>query len=82
MELGLVLKKCRLRAKMTQEQLAEKLFLARSAISKFENDRQVIDGPMLITWIQMTGATDVFYQLINGTDITSILSMMFTFWLI
>lgn len=82
MELGLVLRKCRIRAKMTQEQLAEKLFLARSAISKMENNRQVIDAPLLITWIQMTGAADVFIQLINGTDITTILSMMFTFWLL
>lgn len=82
MELGLVLKKCRLRAKMTQEELAEKAFLARSAISKIENNRQVIDAPLLITWIQMTGAVDIFIQIINGTDISTILSMMFTFWIL
>jgi len=78
-ELGLVLRKCRLRAKMTQEQLAEKLHLARSSISKLENGKQVLEAQTMITWIQTTGATEIFVALISGVDMVSIMNMLFTF---
>lgn len=86
MDFGLILKKCRLRAKLTQEQLAERLFLARSAVSKLENNKQVLDAQTLFAWIRETGTPDVAVALLYGVDATTIvqqvMSIMFTFWLI
>lgn len=86
MELGLVLKKCRVRAKMTQEQLAEKLHLARSSVSKVENGKQSLEAKLMINWIQATGATEVAVALFFGMDaltiVQQVLGMMVAFWLL
>lgn len=86
MELGLVLKKCRLRAKMTQEELAEKLHLARSAVSKIENGKQALEANLMIDWVKATRSAEVAVALIFGTDVLTVaqqvMGMMFTFWII
>lgn len=51
---GLFLKLCRMRASMTQEQLADKLFRSRSTVSKIENNQIKIDVPTFISWLENT----------------------------
>lgn len=53
MELGQRIKDCRARAGMTQEELAEKLYVSRQTISSWENNKSYIDaGDIAIPEIQ------------------------------
>lgn len=49
MDFGEQIKKLRKTYGLTQEQLAEKLFISRQAVSNWENDRNLPDIEMLIT---------------------------------
>jgi DNA-binding XRE family transcriptional regulator len=56
---GAVLKACRKRAGLTQEEIAEKLHRSWSCISKFETDKKTLDVATLIKWADVTSAKDV-----------------------
>ncbi|GED71220.1 hypothetical protein BRE01_49220 [Brevibacillus reuszeri] len=86
MEFGAILKACRVRSKMTQDQLAEKLHIARSCVSKLESGKKLLDVPTLVKWAEATSSREVVVACLYGMDGLSILQnvmgMMFTFWLI
>ena len=42
MELGKRLKECRTKSEMTQEELADKLYVSRQTISSWENDKSYL----------------------------------------
>ncbi|WP_368859650.1 helix-turn-helix domain-containing protein [Halalkalibacter sp. APA_J-10(15)] len=52
MQFGSILKKVRLNAELSQEELAEKMFLSRSAVSGLENDKLELKASDMIRWFQ------------------------------
>ncbi|MGG3800635.1 helix-turn-helix domain-containing protein [Metabacillus fastidiosus] len=72
MRFGSILKKTRLKAGYSQEQLAEMLHMSRSCISKLENDKKTLDGATMIRWFQNTQAHDVLVALIYQVDVATL----------
>ncbi|MBA9086543.1 transcriptional regulator with XRE-family HTH domain [Fontibacillus solani] len=75
---GVLLKTCRLRAGLTQEQLAEKMHRSRSCISKIENDKTQVNIVTFFTWIENTNAFDVLYETILRNQYGVVLQMNVT----
>lgn len=73
MTFGAVLKACRERAGLTQEEIAVKLHRSRSCISKFESDKKTLDVTTLIRWTDVTSAKDVACAIVTGMDPVMIL---------
>lgn len=84
MEYGAILKACRVRSKLTQAQLAEKLHIARSCVSKLESGKKLLDVPTLVKWAEATSSREVVVACLYGLDglsiIQNVLGLMFTFW--
>ncbi|MGG3884303.1 helix-turn-helix domain-containing protein [Brevibacillus panacihumi] len=84
MEYGAILKACRVRSKMTQEQLAKKLHIARSCVSKLESGKKLLDVPTLVKWAEATSSREVVVACLYGLDglsiIQNVLGLMLTFW--
>ncbi len=78
MELGAKLKKMRLISGMSQEELANKLFLPRSTISKIEHGKTAIKGEDLIRWFQITQAHELILAIVYGTDIPAVVQSLTT----
>lgn len=80
MKLGAILKACRVRAGFSQEEIAAKLYISRSNISKLETDQLKLDVPTLIQWANVTNAKEVVVAFLMGVDgvtiMTSILTML------
>ncbi|WP_400162884.1 multiprotein-bridging factor 1 family protein [Brevibacillus sp. TJ4] len=86
MDYGPLLKTMRVRAGLSQDQLAEKLHRTGSCISKFESGKKVPDMNTFMAWVHATGTMEVAVAVLCGMDGISImqqlLGMMFAFWLI
>lgn len=68
MRFGGILKAARQRAGFSQEELAHRLNINQSDVSKFENDRKVPDVLTFIQWIQQTSAQEVMVAFLYGMD--------------
>ncbi|WP_413815577.1 helix-turn-helix domain-containing protein [Bacillus safensis] len=68
MRLGVVLRKARLQAGISQERLAEILSRSRSCISKIENDQKVLDVPTYVRWMEATNAKEAMIATLCGID--------------
>ncbi|MDR4995347.1 MULTISPECIES: helix-turn-helix domain-containing protein [Bacillus] len=68
MKLGVVLRKARLQAGISQERLAEMLSRSRSCISKIENDQKVLDVPTYVRWMEATNAKEAMIATLCGID--------------
>ncbi|WP_078597144.1 helix-turn-helix domain-containing protein [Evansella clarkii] len=68
MDVGAVLKAARKRKGLSQELLAEKLYMPRSTISKLENNKQIIDVPTFVQWAKHTNAQDIMIATLIGID--------------
>ncbi|MGN7403503.1 helix-turn-helix domain-containing protein [Cytobacillus praedii] len=79
MTFGAILKNCRERAGLTQEQLAEMLHRSRSCISKIEADKKTLDAATLIRWGDATSAKEVVCAIVYGIDPNLIMQHMQTF---
>lgn len=66
---GLHLKKFREQAGLTQQQLADKLFKSRTAISKMENDEQEVGLGTFKDWAVATNSEIQAMIVLFGTDI-------------
>lgn len=66
---GKHLKSWRKAAKMTQEDIAEKLHLNRSAVSKIENDLQEISIPLFRRWAAVTNCDVQAALILFGAEI-------------
>jgi len=73
MDLGVILRKARLHAGFSQEEIAEKLYLPRSTISKYENNRSPIKGEDLIRWFNITQAHELLVALFIGVDVPTVI---------
>ena len=68
MKYGVIAKALRVRKGWSQEELAEKLHMSRSAISKLENDQQTLDVPTLVRLVEVTGEPAVGVAIMFGMD--------------
>ncbi|WP_082394261.1 helix-turn-helix domain-containing protein [Bacillus sp. JCM 19034] len=76
MQFGSILKKVRLNAELSQEELAEKMFLSRSAVSRLENDKLELKAGDLIRWFQVTNAPEIAAAIICGVDIGALMHLL------
>lgn len=67
-KVGAVLKACRTRAGYTQEELADKLFISQSDVSKYENDTMEPHLSTLQAWMNNTQAPEVLVAFLCGID--------------
>lgn len=67
--LGKELRKWRKAANLSQEEMADELSIARSAISKIENDMQKIDILLFRDWVRLTNTEVQAAIILFGTDI-------------
>ncbi|GIN86784.1 hypothetical protein J6TS2_31700 [Heyndrickxia sporothermodurans] len=51
---------------MSQEEIAEKLHISRSNISKLENNKITLDVQTLVQWIEVTNAKEVMIAAFCG----------------
>lgn len=73
MKYGAILRACRDRVGMSQEDMALRLHTSRSAVSKLENDQQEITLRTVIQWIEVTGTKEVLVSFLCGMDGLSIM---------
>lgn len=70
---GAVLRACRTRAGFTQEELADKLYISQSDVSKYENDTMEPHLSIVQAWTSNTQAPEVLVAFLCGMDGLSIL---------
>lgn len=68
MKFGAIMQACRERAGLTQLQIAAKLNISRSCVSKIENDQKALDAQTLLMWTEATGAKEVLVAFLMGMD--------------
>lgn len=68
MRVGSILKACRTRAGLNQEELAHRLHVNQSDISKYENDTKEPTLSILHSWITNTQSQEVMVAFICGID--------------
>lgn len=68
MRVGAILKACRTRAGLSQEELASRLFISQSDVSKYENDTMEPHISTLQAWTSNTQAPEVLVAFICGMD--------------
>ena len=78
MSFGTVLQKVRVEAGLSQEELADKMFVSRSTVSRLENDRLKLTVQDAISWGQATNATEVMAALLCGVDLVALTQMLTT----
>ncbi len=76
MQFGPILKALRVKAGMTQEEVAERLNRSRSCVSKFESERKTIDMPTFMQWIQITDGQLAAAAMMYGIDALSIINQV------
>lgn len=79
MQYGAILKALRVKANLTQEQIAEKLNRSRSCISKYEKEVKAIDMPTFMQWIQITDGQVAAVAMMFGMDALSIINQLLPF---
>ena len=68
MRVGAILKACRTRAGLSQEELASKLYINQSDISKYENDTKEPTISTLHAWVTNTQSQEVMVAFLCGFD--------------
>lgn len=68
MKFGAILKACRTRAGFSQEELAEKLFINQSDISKYELDKKEPTMSIFQAWMMNTQTPEVAVAFMYGLD--------------
>ncbi len=73
MEFGGVFRALRQRKGWSQEEMADKLYVSQSDVSKYENDHMLPDIPTFIRIAQVTQAPEVVVAFLYGMDGIAIL---------
>ncbi|MEH7392438.1 helix-turn-helix domain-containing protein [Bacillus sp. JJ1474] len=76
MQLGSIFKKTRMLSGLSQEALAEQLYMPRSTISKVENNKMELKISDAIRWFQVTQAPEALAALLCGVDITTVVQTL------
>ncbi|MED3550150.1 helix-turn-helix transcriptional regulator [Cytobacillus praedii] len=74
---GKLLKKTRIEANLTQEEMAEHLFCNRSVVSKLESDNISLSTSRALTWFDIVGRKDIIFAIFNGIESDVIYNTMF-----
>lgn len=69
MEFGSILRRMRKGADMSQEDIAEKLHIARSSISKLETNQLELRASDLFSWAKATENQELIAAMILGIDV-------------
>lgn len=75
-KLGTLMKACRERAILSQEELAHKMNRTQACISKFENDHKVPDANTFAEWFRLTNSPEVAIAFLYGIDGLQILQQL------
>lgn len=70
---GAMLKACRIRAGISQEELASRLYINQSDVSKYETDRKEPTMSIFQAWITNTQTPEVAVAFMYGMDGLNIL---------
>jgi len=76
MQFGGVFRALRQRKGWSQEEMADKLYVSQSDISKFENDKMLPDIPTFLRIAQVTQAQEVIIAFLYGMDGINIIQNM------
>lgn len=68
MKFGAILKACRTRAGFSQEELADRLYINQSDISKYESDKKEPTMSLFQAWITNTQSPEVAVAFMYGLD--------------
>lgn len=68
LKVGSVLQAVRTRAGLTQEEMAFRLHMNQSDVSKIEKDRKTLDFHIILKWADITNAREVIVAFIYGMD--------------
>lgn len=68
MDYGAILKACRNRARLSQEELAHRLHINQSDVSKYENGTKEPSISMVQAWTNNTQAAEVLVAFLCGMD--------------
>lgn len=66
---GTLLRKMRLKRGFTQDDLAERLNISRTNISKMENGKQGIQVEDFFAWVKSTNGQELLIAFLHNTDI-------------
>jgi len=77
MRVGAILKACRTRAGLSQEELAHRLYINQSDISKYENDTKEPSISMFKEWATQTQTQEVVIAFILGIDGIGMMQQVF-----
>lgn len=75
MKYGAVLQAVRERAGFSQDQLAARLNVSRSCISKYENDRKEIPLSLSFLWAKETKSKEVLVSYLFGAESVALMTM-------
>ena len=79
MRFGNILRTTRLVAGLSQEDMAEKTHLSRSAVSRLENNKMELKAADLVRWLQATQLHDVAAAttaIVAGVDLAALAQML------
>jgi len=68
LRVGAILKACRTRAGLSQEELAHRLYINQSDVSKYENDTKEPTISLFYAWMTNTQAHEVLVAFLCGMD--------------
>lgn len=75
-KLGTLMKACRERANLSQEELAHRMNRTQACISKFEHDHKVPDANTFAEWFRLTNSPEVAIAFLYGMDGLTILHQL------
>lgn len=78
MTFGTVLQKVRVEAGLSQEEMADKMFISRSTVSRLENDRLKLTVQDAISWGRVTNTTDIMAAMLCGVDLAALTQLITT----
>ncbi|MBM4762743.1 helix-turn-helix domain-containing protein [Bacillus sp. B15-48] len=73
---GAVLKACRIRAGISQEDLAARLYINQSDVSKYETDRKEPTMSLFQAWMSNTQTPEIAVAFLYGMDGISIITQL------
>jgi len=75
-QFGQIFKKSRKLSGLSQEALAEELFMPRSTISKVENNKMELKISDAVRWFQATQAPELLAAILCGVDVATVTQLL------
>lgn len=78
MRIGAILRACRERRGLSQEDIADLLHRTQACISKIEHNKKTVDVQTLVRWMDVTNAKEVMIAYLCGIDGITIMQTIMT----